>query len=495
MTAVLDALDPVRSRALRDELPGVEDAFDEESMRRRLQLALLAGDGHGLEIGRCERRQAAYAPGQGCTVRYQLEVRDRAGGLVTPALANVRLFPDSRSAWLHFVSCLEPLAAAASGRDELAPFVTPVALFEPLAMSVSLFPIDGELPTLVGATDPAAMLEILRGVVERASGTPFTPRRCRVDVAHYPREHHCVLRYTLDDGNGAPPLTLFGKLAGDDRGALTMAAVPDLRERILRGRRRPFAIPRPLAFVQPLRLVLLEAIPGAPRISHLLKLRLGTGDEATRTPTLEETVAWAATVAAGLHTSGVTLRPRRRLEDELLELEHGFAALERISPVLGGEFRGWLDSVAACSAVTDPSPACFSHGDFSPSQLVFYGAGCGLIDFDTICMAEPAMDLGQFLAYLRSTARKAGKSNPADGAEPTERLCARFVEAYAGECGLASEAAGRLGARVQLYEMVSLLRLVIHSWRKFKRDRLELVVGVVRDRLPSLPGGAHVRPG
>jgi hypothetical protein len=316
-----------------------------------------------------------------------------------------------------------------------------------------------------------------------------------VDVAHYPREHHCVLRYTLDDGNGAPPLTLFGKLAADERGALTMAAVPDLRERILSGRRRPFAIPRPLAFVRPLRLVLLEAIPGAPRISHLLKLRLGTGDAATQTPTLEETVDWAATVAAGLHTSGVTLRPKRRIEDELIELEHGFAALERISPVLGGQFRGWLDSVAVCSASTDPSPSCFGHGDFSPSQLVFYGDGCGLIDFDTICMAEPALDLGQFLAYLRLTARKAGNSSPVDGVVPTERLCARFVEAYAGECGLAAEAARRLAARVHLYEMVSLLRLVIHSWRKFKRDRLEIVVGVVRDRLPSLPGGAHVRSG
>src|SRR5205814_10513402 len=36
-----DAIDPLRSRALRDELLGVDAAFDETVMRRHLQAALL----------------------------------------------------------------------------------------------------------------------------------------------------------------------------------------------------------------------------------------------------------------------------------------------------------------------------------------------------------------------------------------------------------------------------------------------------------------------
>src|SRR6266403_5218287 len=103
----------------------------------------------------------------------------------------------------------------------ISPFATRVATLEPLAMNVSLYPVDGELPTLVGATDPATVLEILRDALPGANATPFVPVQCRVDVAHYPREHHCVLRYTLEgmrsNGAEAPRVTVFGKVAGNDR--------------------------------------------------------------------------------------------------------------------------------------------------------------------------------------------------------------------------------------------------------------------------------------
>jgi len=485
-----DALDPRRSLALREELPGVHEAFDDRLMRRHLQAALFEDDGHRYLIERCERGKAAYVPGEGCVVRYAIEVRGRVGSRMTPALVSARLFPSARSSRVHFESCLGPLAAALRGRSDVAPFATPVAVLEPLAMTVSLFPIDGDLPTLVGATDPATMLDILRDTLCGANGRPFIPLRCRVDVAHYPRQHHCVLRYTLEGarsaGEEAPRATVFGKVAWDHRGVLAAAAVQELRERVLRGKSRPFTVPRSFGFVEPLRLVLLEAIPGVPRISQLLRERLNNEPAADGTPTLDGATDWAASVAAGLHTSGIGLGPSRRAEDELSELKQALAVLERVSPGLATGFQEWLDSVAACAAASDPWPACFSHGDFSPSQLVFSGDQCGLIDFDTVCQAEPALDLGQFLAYLRLAACKAGGAASTDGNETSERVCARFLEAYMNACGYAPEERDRLQARVRLYEMVSLLRLVFHSWRKFKSARLALAVVLVLERLPFL---------
>jgi len=488
----LGALDPRCSRVLRAELPGVRDAFDEGLMRRHLQASLFEDGGHRYIIGRCERGKAVYVPGEGCAVRYAIEVRHHVGRLVTPALVTARLFQSARAARAYFESCLGPLAAAVRGRSDLPPFVTPVAVLEPLSMAVSLFPVDGELPTLVGATDPATMLEILREAPPAVNGKPLIPMRCGVDVAHYPRQHHCVLRYTLEGtrsaGDEASRATVFGKVAGDDRGALAAAAMLELRERILRGETRPFAVPRSLGFVEPLRLVLLEAIPGVPRISQLLREHLQNAPEAHGTPTLEDSTDWAARVAAGLHTSGIRVGPARRAEVELTELKEALAVLERVSPDLAARFQEWLDSIAACAAASDPWPACFSHGDFSASQLVFSGDQCGLIDFDTVCQAEPALDLGQFLAYLRLAARKAGGSASGDGKETTERVCARFLEEYMNACGYAARERDRLQARVRLYEMVSLLRLVFHSWRKFKGARLALAAGLLRERLPSLTG-------
>ena len=224
-------------------------------MRVHLQAALLGENGNGTAIGRCERRQVVYDPDQGCVVRYALEVCDRTGRPLGRALASARLFPSARASRQYFETRLRPLAAAMRGRPEVAAFLAPAALLEPLSMAVTLFPIDADLPALVAATEPTVMLEVLRGALERGNGAPFTPVRCRVDVAHYPRQHHCVLRYTLEGEGDAPRATVFGKIARDDRATLTAAALPELRERLDRVRTRRFAVPRLLGFVQPLRLV------------------------------------------------------------------------------------------------------------------------------------------------------------------------------------------------------------------------------------------------
>src|SRR5207247_5009664 len=152
-------------------------------MRRHLQAALRGKSGNGNMIGRCERRQAVYQPDYGCVVRYALEVCHRTGRPLGQALASACLFPSARSSRQHFETRLRPLAAAMRGRPEVAAFSAPAALLEPLAMAVTLFPTDADLPTLVAATDPTVMLEILRGALEWGNPAPFAPVRCRVDVA------------------------------------------------------------------------------------------------------------------------------------------------------------------------------------------------------------------------------------------------------------------------------------------------------------------------
>ena len=85
-------------------------------------------------------------------------------------------------------------------------------------------------------------------------------------------------------------------------------------------------------------------------------------------------------------------------------------------------------------------------------------------------------------------AREAGLAASADGREATERLCTRFLDTYMIEGGCGPAARDALRARVRVYEMVSLLRLAFHSWQKFKTARLELVLGLIRERAPSLVG-------
>jgi hypothetical protein len=49
-----------------------------------------------------------------------------------------------------------------------------------------------------------------------------------------------------------------------------------------------------------------------------------------------------------------------------------------------------------------PSTPC--HGSFKPSQLLLGPAAAVVTDLDHACVAEPALDVGCFLAYLRPAA-------------------------------------------------------------------------------------------
>ena len=93
-----------------------------------------------------------------------------------------------------------------------------------------------------------------------------------------------------------------------------------------------------------------------------------------------------------------------------LRLHEGFARVERFSPDLGaGSSPGCIRWRARRNGHVPQ--LCFGHGDYTYTQLIFDGTSSGLVDFDTICRAEPALDLGQFLAYSRLAVLKARKES------------------------------------------------------------------------------------
>jgi aminoglycoside phosphotransferase (APT) family kinase protein len=117
-------------------------------------------------------------------------------------------------------------------------------------------------------------------------------------------------------------------------------------------------------------------------------------------------------------------------------------------------------------------PVRLCHGDFKHNQVLEDGALRTLVDFDTVCDAEPALDLGHFLGYLRLKV-------PNDAAD---RLCDRFLAGYldAAGSGPGTEA---LRERIAVYELVSLLGRAVHSYQKFKPERLAAIGPLLEDRV------------
>jgi ABC-type multidrug transport system fused ATPase/permease subunit len=486
-------IDLLRNPTLQRELPGLATAFDAEAMREQLQTALF-GKAHGnYTIESCAPGKATYLPGKSCLLRYELEVRDSTTGEILRPLVNARVFRSQSACMSYQRERLASLAALVKERAEIAPFTAPIAILKPLNLVVSVFPIDGDLPTLVGATDRRRMLELFQETPSAALDDGFMVEDCRVEVGHYGRQHRCVLRYDL---GGRRPGSLeterrlvFGKVASDDRGGVASSAIDLLRERVLNGGSvQPFHIPQAFGFWPDLRLALLEAIPGQPQMSRLLKARLKNKPiEEPGLLSLEEALVAAAQMAAALHTSGISLGRRRTLADELDELRPQIVAVRRISPELGAQLRAWLKRLEVYARQPDSPKLCFSHGDFTHTQLVFEGTASGLVDFDTVCQAEPALDLGQFLAYQRLAAIREHGAGASAATAIVESLCAQFLNAYIEAAGDGPEEAARLQLRVPIYEVVSLMRMALHSWQKLKSSRLAYAVAILEERVSCLP--------
>jgi aminoglycoside phosphotransferase (APT) family kinase protein len=218
-----------------------------------------------------------------------------------------------------------------------------------------------------------------------------------------------------------------------------------------------------------------------PRVAALMRARLtGMPTQDPTLPSLEDAVRMCGHIAAELHESGIELGAPRPFDGEAVMLG-SFAELMRpVSPGLAERFDEWLGAVKAEAASQPAQPRVFTHGDFSYTQLILDGRSMGLVDFDTVCQAEPAMDIGHFFAYLQLAGRKAGG---AARDEVTARLRTEFLSAYIDHRGLAGADAQPLIGRVKTYEMLSLLRLAAHGWQKLKPSRLRYIVAAIDDHV------------
>jgi hypothetical protein len=478
-----EQLDPRASAVLQQELPGLAVALDEEAMRDKLQECLL-GAASRFRIERCNPGQALYTGGDVASLRYEMELTDLESGQPHERLVTAQVFRDGE-ACRQYADQVEGVAALLAGHPAADSLASPVALFDALNLVVHVFPVDAELPVLVQATDPEAVTTLLAETLGGKWEEHFTPRECRVELAHYGRKHRCTLRYVLSghaaDGTHAERV-VYAKLTADGAGARTAPLIVELHEQLGGS---GINIPDVLAYRAAEQMLLLPAIPGKPRVARLLKSRLA-GAEAGGDLTLETAIEACGRVAAAIHNARTSTRQRRTLDDELAWLRDSARAVGRVSPQLGQQLEHWIDEAARAAAASDSLPLACCHGDFTYTQLVFDGQQPGLVDFDTICLAEPALDLGQFLAYQRLAVLKDQRSDAPLAAGEVEELCGRFIESYSAARGNRLGDRAHVMGRAAVYEILMLLRLAIHSWQKLKVSRLEHALTLVEERVRCL---------
>jgi aminoglycoside phosphotransferase (APT) family kinase protein len=130
-------------------------------------------------------------------------------------------------------------------------------------------------------------------------------------------------------------------------------------------------------------------------------------------------------------------------------------------------------------AVDEAGPIGLAHGDFDTSQVLFDGPTSSLVDFDTVCRAEPALDLGQFTGHLAVAARK-GREQPGVTTSDGDDLASAFLGEYVRLSGSTDIAA--LLARVAAYRTLALVRSATRSWCRLKPERLRSTLSVLDER-------------
>jgi hypothetical protein len=479
----------------QEALPGFATAFDEEAMKGHVEAALFGADRPSYTVDRCTPTRPLYIPGECCVLRYRFQARNNTSGTVLEPIVMGRVFPNRSTCAAYMSEKLAPLAARMRDRPEVAAFAAPAAMIEALHMVVHVWPVDGELPTLVDATDPRRMIDVLRATLPESLQRQFAVEDCQIERVSYRRRQRCVLRYTIAGRTARSDevrrLIVYGKVTASGDETLKSLMMDVLRDRI----RQPaalyrFTLPRSLGARPDLRLSLLEALPGEARIGPALEARL-RGQPALDALLLEEMVATCGNVAAMLHASGVALGSPRTLDDELAGLLRQIAMARQFAPSFGARAQSWLERIAVRAEQSEPLMLCFSHGDFKHEQLLFDGASSGLVDFDGICQAEPALDLGKFLAHLRVEADKF-QGRESVSSPLGEELAERFLRAYVLAADGQVEDERRLRLRTMLYEAIALLRLALLSQQDLDEPRVERTTALLEERISAITADQDV---
>ena len=147
-------------------------------------------------------------------------------------------------------------------------------------------------------------------------------------------------------------------------------------------------IPEPITMHQELQAVIMEDVSMAVPLPGLTEADL------------DDAYAGAGDAIARLHRLPLKVEKSYTVTDEIKRLQRWVDLLGRIFPELAHAARSAVQKVVHRLESLPVVPAVLTHRNFHERQVLYGQDGVVLTDFDTLCLADPAVDLGNFLAQL-----------------------------------------------------------------------------------------------
>lgn len=382
----------------------------------------------------CHILDMKYEPDDRCTILYQLNNRLLIGAL-------------------HWQATQQPPPPAAQ-------------LLAPLGMQVYPFEFDPSLPGLARVLNEKTLHQGLNAALPVCQAGAMRVVRCQVIPLRYRPSKRCTLRINVwlrSQQTGAIiPYTYFGKLYHNAAKAQAVYTEMQLLATAVCGHN--LGVAQPVAFLDEFPLVLQAPVPGIG-----LDLLLSHPERVTRNGATRAAagVLRAAAALATLHQLPVTSERLRPVESDLQKLHRRIQIVARFDATLGialselahelmalvGQLSAWGETLSVV------------HGDCKPSQFLISHEQTALLDFDHCGMADPASDVGMFLATLRQInvfqALKTQRTSVWLG-----ELEEHFLQVYRTTGQFPDHSAEFFGRRAIWYQALALLRKALRAFAR-----------------------------
>ena len=377
---------------------------------------------------------------------------------------------------------------------EISP--TGVLRIPELGLAVQKFPTDASLPALAASCDTAPHSPLWQAL-QRAAQAQLHDEGWQLILAkaapvRYKPASRCVIRYhlQLEQTQSLQPkqkmLMIFGKVYADlEKAGRVQPLQQQLYEEQANAGDLPL-LPRPLGMLASLGLTLHEAIQPTVDLFtderwHVLRtgtkalqpqLEYGRGGSITKIVIPEEELRLTGQALASLHCSSVNFKDVLRTgAKEAKQVRMRATLISAQSPTQADQVQILAQQLASQLDILQPDSYLPAHGGFKASQLLFHSHRVFIVDFDGFCLADPALDVGYFLAYLRPSGlwyRKQGMR------QWFEKAAMVFLAAYREAMlvkGITNEMLAGILERSQLYEGALLLKIATRRVNRLNSPR------------------------
>ena len=351
------------------------------------------------------------------------------------------------------------------GRPDRSPERTIGVLdFTPEGVIPRLYTADDRMPWLATATD---LNEMQRRFSELPAFAGFGDqiKLWEIFPVRYKPGLHSVIRYTVKTPSGNK--MFYGKSFTGNAEQLYKTII-DLHHCSEENPDMPL-ISVPVAIWPEMEMILQTAVPNGVEFTHFIY------DQRYEASVRESWLVKAGRALGAFHNSTTTPSETKTIYDDLSDLHEYTLIIAKVRPDLAVKYEEVIQQIITKVDQYKESKFVASHGAMRTDQFILQGDQLAMIDLDGYCWANPARDLGNFLAYLCWKAIR-----QPEHAQFVERAGRAFLEGYLNVQEDIDE------TWLSVYQAASLLKIAGRRFRSLTYLEWPLIIHLIQGAFSAI---------